>query len=45
MGEPKTSHFHDFGISGRVPELQNQYYLFVETPGYLKESKKSPKSF
>ena len=44
MGEPETSHFYDFGISGRVPEPQNQYYSFCETPGYLKESKKNPKS-
>ena len=33
-------HFHDFGIFGGVPEPQNQYYLFLERPGYLNKSKK-----
>ena len=37
MGEPETHHFYDFGISGRVPGSQNQLFLFVETPGHLKE--------
>ena len=39
MGEPKNLHFHDLGIFGRVPEPQHQYYLFVETPGYLNKSR------
>ena len=42
MREPQTPHFYDFGISGRVPEPQNQYYLSLETPGYLNEIKKEP---
>ena len=33
---PKTPHSNDFGIWGRVPEPRNQYYLSLETPGYLK---------
>ena len=33
MGEPKTPHFYDLGISERVPEPQNHYYLSLETPG------------
>ena len=40
MGDPQTPHFHDFGISGRVPEPQNQYYSSLETPGYLNKSRK-----
>ena len=39
MGEPKNLHFYDFGISGRVPEPQNQYDFSLETPGYLTKSK------
>ena len=42
MGESQTPHFYDFGISGRVPQPQNQYYLSFETPGYLTEFKKNP---
>ena len=45
MGETETSHFYDFGISGRVPEPQNQYYLSLETPSHSKESKKKPTHF
>ena len=41
MGESKNPHFYDSGIFGRVPEPQNQYYLSLETPGYLKQFKKS----
>ena len=44
MGEPQTS-FYDFGISGRVPEPQNQYYLSLETSEYFNKSKQNPKSF
>ena len=41
MGETETLNFHDFGISGRVPDSQNQSYdLSLETPGYPKQSKK-----
>ena len=40
MGEPKNPHVYDFGILGRVPEPQNQYYLSLETPRYLQHSKK-----
>ena len=36
-------HFHDFGISGRVHELQT-IYSSLETPGYLKEFKEIPTS-
>ena len=45
MGEPKTPHFYDFGISGRVPEPQNQLFLSLETPGHLKKSRKSLEHF
>ena len=40
MGELKNPHLYDFGIFGRVPEPQNQYYLSLETPGYVKQFKK-----
>ena len=40
MGEPKTPHFFDFGMSGRVPKPNKQLFLSLETPGYLKEIKK-----
>ncbi len=40
MGEPKNPHFYDAGISGRVPEPQNQLLLSLETPGYLNKIKK-----
>ena len=32
----RNSTFYDFGISGRVPEPQNQLFVSSETPGYLK---------
>ena len=41
----QTPHVHDFGISRRVHDSQNQLYLSLETPGYLKQYKKNPKSF
>ena len=28
MGQPKTPHFYDFGTFERVPEPQNQVFLF-----------------
>ena len=45
IGEPKTPHFYDFGILGRVPEPQSQLCLSLETPGHLKEIKKSLEHF
>ena len=33
---PQTPHLYDFGISGRDPEPRNQYYVFLERPGYIK---------
>ena len=42
MGKPINPHFYDFGIWGRVPEPQNQYYLSLETTGYLKELRNTP---
>ena len=39
VGETKTHHFYDFGILGRVQTTQNQYHLFLETPGHLKKVK------
>ena len=45
MGEPQTPHFYDFGIPGRVPEPQNQYYLSLETLGYLKKSNRTQNIF
>ena len=36
----KTHHFHDFRISGRAHDSQNQYSLSVETPRYSKYFKK-----
>ena len=41
-GNSKTLHFYDLGISGRVLGFQNQYYMFFETPGYLKKSCEIP---
>ena len=32
MGEQKTFISYDFGTFGRVPEPQNQLFLFLETP-------------
>ena len=40
MGEPKSPYFYDFGIFGRVPKRQHQLFLFLETPGHLKQIKK-----
>ena len=37
MGEPQTPHSYDFGSLERVPGSQNQLFLFLETPGYLKQ--------
>ena len=45
MGEPQTSHFYDFRVFGRVPEPQNQLFLSLETPAYLKQSRKNPGMF
>ena len=42
MGETQNPHFYDFGIFGAVHEPQNQYYLSLETPGYLTKSKNIP---
>ena len=41
MGETKTPHFYDFGISEPVTKPQNQLFLFLETPGFLNKIKKS----
>ena len=41
----KNLNLYDFGIVGRVLEPQNQYYVFLETPGYLNSSKKMPNHF
>ena len=45
MGETETHHFYDFGIFGRVPEPQSQYYLCFETPGCLKSQETPWKMF
>ena len=45
MGESENQHFHDFGISGRVLELQDQLFLFLERPGYFKYSRNIPEPF
>ena len=45
MGDLQTFHFYDFGISGRVPEPPNQYYLSSERPGHFNKSKKKPNHF
>ena len=44
MGEPSNPHFYDFWIFGRIPEPQNQYYLSLETPRYLKKSQEMSSS-
>ena len=41
MGEAQTRYFYDFGISEPVTKPQNQPFLFLETPGYLKQIKKT----
>ena len=45
MGEPTNPHFCDFGIWGRVPKPQNQYYLSLETPGQQAKIKKISGTF
>ena len=40
MGETKSPHFYDFGISGRVTGSQSQIFLSLETPGHLKQIQK-----
>ena len=35
-GNPKSRHFHDYRICGRVHDYQNQVCSFLETLGYLK---------
>ena len=39
---PKIYHFYDFGISGHVPERQNQLCLFLDTPQKLQIIKEKP---
>ena len=36
MGETKTPHLYDFGISEPVTKPQNPLFLFLETPEHLK---------
>ena len=45
MGEAENPNFHDFGLFGRVPEPQNQYYSSLETPEYLNQFKRNPEAF
>ena len=45
MGEAQTPHYYDFGIFEPVTKPQNQHYLSLETPGYLKQIKKNPGTF
>ena len=45
LENPKTHQFHDFSIFGRGSKPQNQWYLSLETLGYLKQIKKSANSF
>ena len=45
MGETKTHHVYDFGISEPVIKPQNQLFLFLETPGHLKQTKRIPDIF
>ena len=42
LGEATTPHFYDFGIFGGAPEPQNQLFVSLETPDYLKRTKKIP---
>ena len=44
MGEPRTPHFYNLRIFECVPEPQNQLFLFLETPGHLKKSKKQART-
>ena len=39
---PQTPHLPDFGIFEPVTKPPNQLFVSLETPGYLKEIKKSP---
>ncbi len=43
-GTIENNNFHDLGIFERVPSSQDQLFLSLETPGYLKYSKSKPKS-
>ena len=45
VGEPKNPHFCDFGIFEPVTKPQNQLFLSLETPGYLKQINKIPGTF
>ena len=45
MERPKTRHVHDFGISRRDHEPQNQHDLSFEATGYSDKSKKIPNQF
>ena len=45
MGQAQTPHFYDFGIFEPVTEPQNQLFLSLETPGYLKKIKQIPGIF
>ena len=45
MGEAQTPHFYEFWIFEPVTKPQNQLFLFLETPGYLKTSEKNPQTF
>ena len=40
MGEARTPHFYEFGISEPVTMPKNQHYLFLETPGHIKKIQK-----
>ena len=41
----QTPHFHDFGISGRVHDSQNELFSSSETPGTFNNSEENPKRF
>ena len=45
MGETQTPHFYDFWIFEPVTKPQNQQFLSLETPGHLKQIKKTPGTF
>ena len=45
MGETRTPHFHDFWIIEPVISSQNQVFLFLETPGHLKKTRKNGNIF
>ena len=40
MGEAHTPHFYDVGICEPIVKPQNQLRLSLETPGYIKKSRK-----